>query len=654
MKKIFALVTFFLCIFTVTPPVQASGEWSRYNQAEQLTRAGNDHEALPIWKQLVYDMQHIGQNEAAGFCAQYAGRILDKMGNYQEAVKYYRIEAGLWDPLPKPGSERWSEVDKSRADTLNPIIELYVEKPAEPNYPLGKFEPSSGIIYGATTLRDPALGPDQNYQQVVTGKYGKPYSGILGYINWGDLPSVSPEFLQAKSSNVMLQIAWQLTAGLNAVQDDEYLHSFARELREYGKPLFLSFGREMNGDWVVWGGNPLLYKQKYQLVSSVMKREAPNVAMVWTPGYVPSETVDDYYPGDAWVDWVGINGYTDYYCNGNPNMDKATAEVFYQGSEANPLTKFKAIYDRYSGRKPIMIGETGVAWANRRPYVEVTDWAVNNIKRFYGYLPLAYPRIKAVYYFNVDQSTSDFSHYLVSGNPKLEKAFREAISSPVYLSDYSKNSPVAYQPASHLPDSGALACYIPSGPINASKVSYFVNGREIGTSYFPPWRVTYQLGQISNGAEIQVVAYDHSGAGVLNAAFTANVGASVISGGNTASAPDAAAIRIVINGQTILSDVPPIIKNSRTLVPVRVVSEALGASVEWLAESQTVLVKKAGTTVKLKIGDHQATINEQMVSLDMPAEIIENRTMIPLRFVSESLGTQVDWDSETKTVYIES
>ncbi len=97
---------------------------------------------------------------------------------------------------------------------------------------------------------------------------------------------------------------------------------------------------------------------------------------------------------------------------------------------------------------------------------------------------------------------------------------------------------------------------------------------------------------------------------------------------------------LVYNNMMVL-DAPPVIKNSRTLVPVRFISESLGAQVSYAAETQTVTVTLEGTTVRLVLGSHQIWVNNWQSSLDVPAESIQGRTCIPLRALVEALGKQV-------------
>ncbi|MDQ0888936.1 hypothetical protein QFZ81_004024 [Paenibacillus sp. V4I9] len=96
----------------------------------------------------------------------------------------------------------------------------------------------------------------------------------------------------------------------------------------------------------------------------------------------------------------------------------------------------------------------------------------------------------------------------------------------------------------------------------------------------------------------------------------------------------------------------PIFKNGVTLIPLRVIFEALGAKVEWNQDTDTVTATKGNTTIILSVGDTNAIVNGSVVKLELPSEIINNKTMIPLRFVSEALGAKVDWINYTRTVLI--
>lgn len=111
-----------------------------------------------------------------------------------------------------------------------------------------------------------------------------------------------------------------------------------------------------------------------------------------------------------------------------------------------------------------------------------------------------------------------------------------------------------------------------------------------------------------------------------------------------------AAVSVHLNGRAVSFDVPPRVENGRTLVPMRVIFELLGASVSWNEATQTVTAvhPATGTTIVLPVDAPTATVNGRQVVLDAPARVEQGRTLVPLRFVSETLGAQVDWDPVTE------
>lgn len=112
----------------------------------------------------------------------------------------------------------------------------------------------------------------------------------------------------------------------------------------------------------------------------------------------------------------------------------------------------------------------------------------------------------------------------------------------------------------------------------------------------------------------------------------------------------APSIGIYIDGVKLYADQAPIATKGRVMLPMRAIFEALHASVDWNVKNRTVTGVKYGTTVILKIGSKQATINGRSVALDVPAQMVKGRTMVPVRFVSEALGAGVVWQSNN--VYI--
>src|SRR5690606_6973391 len=114
-------------------------------------------------------------------------------------------------------------------------------------------------------------------------------------------------------------------------------------------------------------------------------------------------------------------------------------------------------------------------------------------------------------------------------------------------------------------------------------------------------------------------------------------------------------LRVVVNGNRVnFTDAEPFIDdNGRTQVPVRFVSEALGAEVGWEGSTKTVTISQGDKEIKIVIGKKDYTINGEKNLMDTEALLKEDRTFVPVRFVSEGLGARVDWDPAVRTVYID-
>jgi hypothetical protein len=117
--------------------------------------------------------------------------------------------------------------------------------------------------------------------------------------------------------------------------------------------------------------------------------------------------------------------------------------------------------------------------------------------------------------------------------------------------------------------------------------------------------------------------------------------------------PAAADIGVEVNGRPVaFGAVSPQRVNGRVLIPLRAVVEALGAEVQWNAATQTVRGSKGEREFSLPIGSRSARVNGSTVSLDVPAQMIAGTTMVPLRFVAEALGAEVEWNAAAQRVVI--
>lgn len=115
----------------------------------------------------------------------------------------------------------------------------------------------------------------------------------------------------------------------------------------------------------------------------------------------------------------------------------------------------------------------------------------------------------------------------------------------------------------------------------------------------------------------------------------------------------AAAIRVLCDGVPLSFDTDPVLEEDRVLVPMRGILEALGYTVGWQEETQSVLATGSAGTIVLPLDSREATVNGTTVTLDVPAQIKQDRTYVPLRFLAEYSGATVTWDAAAQTVQIE-
>lgn len=110
--------------------------------------------------------------------------------------------------------------------------------------------------------------------------------------------------------------------------------------------------------------------------------------------------------------------------------------------------------------------------------------------------------------------------------------------------------------------------------------------------------------------------------------------------------------KVFVNGKHPHFDTPPVIRDGRTLIPLRAVSNALNAEVEWNDEERKVTLVRDDVTIELYIGENVVYVNGEEMTIDVPADIENSRTIVPLRFIGEAFDAYVDWEEESESVII--
>ncbi|WP_135556935.1 stalk domain-containing protein [Paenibacillus cymbidii] len=616
-------------------PAYADMYWDAELKAQAEVKAGNTAGAVPSWKLLLEHDAETGNWTNAALYAKRLGEYFDSIGDYETAIPYYERENEYW----LKAGENWGASDLQRAEQIRTTVDLYVENedpaaaarlaaPAKGG--LAKFEPAYGTYIGLYSEKDPQMG---NVFTQAESVYGKKHAMFLAYSNWGQ-PFPARHAQNAKAAGGALQIGWQPMGGLDEVVDGPYLRQWARDAKAAGIPIFLRYACEMNGAWVPWHGDPQKYIEKFRLIYNVMREEAPNVALVWSPGDVPRYTMDAYYPGDDYVDWVGVSLYTEPYGNGDPN------DPMVAGS---PIERLDELYSLYASRKPLMLSETGVSHAVHTDGSNFQAYGLLNLERLYEIMPKKYPRLKAITYFNVDQGkTESHNDYSLRGDPAILAAYKRLIAAPTFLSKVEQGAKPAV-PLAYERNDGAAAFvretrivpFVKIPDIYIGKLEYVLNDVVVKTETSPPYALSLKAGDVPEGSTLQLRVYNREGRQV--AARTRTLSSE---------------IAVAIDGEIYRFEQPPVIRDERTLAPVRAIFETLGATVGYDDATRTVTGRKGGTTVVMRIGDKTMTVNGVATDMDVPAQLIDGRTMVPARYVGMAFGGTVTWDDDLRTVNI--
>ncbi|HEX8835009.1 MAG TPA: glycosyl hydrolase [Abditibacteriaceae bacterium] len=294
---------------------------------------------------------------------------------------------------------------------------------------LAKFEPAQGCYIGAFIERDYTVNGDIGVFEELTKKKHASYFTYVGYgrpfpKDWVD---------KVRRAGAAPHIAFEPNEGLDKVQDSQYLRNWARDAARARCPIFLRWASEMNGPWTNYSQSAELYREKFRLMHKVMSEEAPNVAMVWTPFAEPQRLIAQYYPGDDYVDWVGLNVYSVYVNNGDP---------LRPAHQKDPLEWLQFIYDNYASRKPVHISEFAATIYCKGTGTDTVDFAIEKMTRFYDGIRERFPRIKSINYFVWDtiRAKRANNNYSFLDDGRVLATYRKLVSSDYFLTKVNYDS----------------------------------------------------------------------------------------------------------------------------------------------------------------------------------------------------------------------
>ena len=343
------------------------------------------------------------------------------------------------------------------------------------------------------------------YGSTVDGSERSPYTALM-YVNFGDEYSVdywinyyknqNPDFKKAITSGGIVELAWNFTpentqGALNVLSADKYIADSLKAMGKLNATVLLRVGAEMN----LWGDcDPATYIQAFRKVAQAAE-QYPNIQMVFSPGEVSNRnvTIEQYYPGDEYVDWIGSSSYHNTNYSGQVPVYDFTAGTYGNDAyfgwglyDSDPVVMLRPLV-RFAEEhgKPVMISECGFSYRNTSTGADQTDYAVDQMNKFYSYVNMIYPQVKAVFYFNRDMKGA----YELQGNTALYQTYHNAIeANGGYMNKAGQTAKNWHRlDQAELSGQVKLATYASFPGREPVTVTYYLNDRAVFTSTRAPY-----------------------------------------------------------------------------------------------------------------------------------------------------------------------
>ncbi len=644
-KKLLCTLISAAVLFSCTPSVFAyqfpNALWQYDDMYNAAQASGDLYGLISAGEQALAVLANEPENETinsyrAGRTYEIA-KAYEKLGMYEKSAQWYTAS------IPSNTAMNFEDavkIARLKSQLYTPELNLYKQTHSSQVYHGAKNEHETGVLWGVTCDSE-------------TRDEFKNESMTMVYHNFGEeFNKYMETFLQkACDDNIAIEIALNVgneAAGILPIKSQgAWLDGFLDILNKYNTvPVYLRFAGEVN----VWKNqpNPEDFKDVFRFVANKVHERSPHIAVVYGLNFISDWNGDfnKYYPGDEYVDWVGVSLYMNKYFNGEYSVtddQKISEQVFFAGDAAEPVHIMKEIVDLYGAKKPIMVFESGAAHYTRTLGEYSTPWAKNRVNELVNYLPMVYPQIKMQGYFNTIMP-SENQDYALSSDNELKNYYISIVeNAPHYIKDsYANDNAVSYDDCRYgfTVDQtvNTFGVYSYAYASSYKNVTYAIDGADIFSTDTLPYLCSVDFKDYAVGQHTMTVRSVSETGAVLEKSFPFTVTQN---------------ISIVVNGETLTGlDQPPVIVNGRTLVPVRAILQALGATVDWNDTEKKATAVKGDTSLELKIGSKTIMKNGSPYTADVASKIINSRTCIPARAVSELLNMTVSWDEATRTVYI--
>ncbi len=492
-----------------------------FRNADQWYTAGQAFYKLADYKQAEQAFLNAVKLNPTAVNWRWLGESRVKLENYDGASLAFGKAINLYRKIK--GQEITANALEAMTNQYRQEGEFYWLDSAKPdNAKLAKLEPDSGMLLGSyvdETGINRQDGRINTMERVGTGfaVYFRYFNLIEPQNATDQKPFFPTRFAAAvKRTGAAMHLALEPKIPLARVTE-KLVTAFAREAAKSGVPTYLRFAAEFNDPANEWSRNPKLYIEKFRLVHDIMARIAPNVAMVWMPMASRFEVIDQYFPGNTYVDWVGLSLYSLPFVNGNMNDS---------GERINPLDVIKNFYAKYTVRHPMQISEYGsshrtLAAANQ----DFSLFAQTKLRMLFWGAYLKMPKLKNINWLDIDMIDGKY----VASNRQIERrndyrlfvpgkreAYRELFFEPYFLPRFDLENlvkrPLPMPEVLKFYGILRLGAWVKTYAPYIAKVDYFLDGKRISSSDRLPYAFELNTNTIKTGQHIlELRAFDARG-----------------------------------------------------------------------------------------------------------------------------------------------
>lgn len=496
---------------------KVSNYWKVWTDALNLEKGGNYAAAIEKFIEVAPVFLQKSDAHSDAMLYNHLGNCYNALGMVDESVACYKRESYYWEIAGLPQAA----IDASRrGDLSGSTVQVFVTS-KNPEYSARRnfgtlYAPTSGIQLGVTLK-----GSDPWYMDKFTELAGKEAAGYIVY-GFYDIKPYEHAFKAAAERDKIIQYALQvqnLADLLSIVENDPRYVKLAKDIQATGAKTLIRFACEMNDETNKWYTKDYeAYIRKFRYVADIFHTYAPDCAMVWSPNFYPANNIELYYPGDNYVDYVGISLYAEH----QPETDPLGQGV--------DRSRFAALLDTivmlYGHKKPIMISEGGASYIDKRTGADLTEFSSRQIKDLFTYLPVKYPGVVAAYLFETQDAGG--RKFELLGNPTYHQAFKDSIKNDAYISNINGSyGDYSFEVGNNVTVPGemiTISSYIKTLYNDFSYVVYSINGVDIGTGYGAPFALNVDFSPYAGKKlELTTRAFDSKGALVANKTYTITV-----------------------------------------------------------------------------------------------------------------------------------